>query len=78
VPAVFDQIGVSLECEGGYHDLGQFINRIESRMERLVSVKDFSIRGHQGGSVPGSRKLAINLKLETYCYKAAAAAPGAP
>jgi hypothetical protein len=44
-------------------------------MERLVAVKDFTIRGYQSGSVPGSRKLDIKLELETYCYKSAGAKP---
>jgi len=67
-PKKYEPIKMELECKGGYHALGQFINRIEERMERLVAVDSFSIRGYRQGLEPGQDSLTIAIDLVAYKF----------
>jgi Tfp pilus assembly protein PilO len=67
-PQKYEPVKMIIECKGGFHELGQFINRIEDRMERLVAVSKFSIKGHKQGLDPGKNNLDIELDVVAYKF----------
>ena len=65
----YEPAGLTLECVGGFHEFGQFLNRLESRIERFVAIKGFKITAYSKGIVPGSKEMTFSLDIETYFYK---------
>lgn len=73
----YEPIPLRLQCEGGYHELGQFISGIEERIERLVAVTGFRINAYKDGLLPGKKALDISLDLEAFRYNEKKPAPAA-
>jgi Tfp pilus assembly protein PilO len=59
---------MELEASGEFHHLGQFINRLENRLERIVAVKGFKISANKDGLVPKSPDVELKLEFEAYRY----------
>ncbi len=72
----YKSMHLELRCEGDYNSFGDFLNRIERKIERFIAVKSFKISGYKDGLEPGAKQLKITLELVTYKY-ADASAPGA-
>ncbi len=72
----YKSMHLELRCEGDYNSFGDFLNRIERKIERFIAVKTFKISGYKDGLEPGAKQLKITLELVTYKY-AETSAPGA-
>lgn len=58
------ELPISIDVEGGYHDLGGFVSGVAG-MPRIVTLHDYTIQ-----SRPGSSELAMQIQAKTYRYKA--------
>jgi type IV pilus assembly protein PilO len=58
------ELPISINVEGGYHDLGGFVSGVAG-MPRIVTLHDYTIQ-----SRPGSGELAMQIQARTYRYKA--------
>jgi len=69
------EIPITIMAEGGYHQLGQFFERVAG-LERVVKVGEMKLTG----LTKGRTALRADLTLATYMYRDAPAAPkpGAP
>ena len=70
------EIPITITAEGGYHQLGQFFERVAG-LERVVKLGDMKLTG----LTKGRSVLRADLTLATYMYRdapAAAPKPGAP
>src|SRR5262249_41683410 len=69
------EIPITITAEGGYHQLGQFFERVAS-LERVVKVGEMKLTG----LTKGRSALRVDLTLATYMYRDAPVAPkpGAP
>jgi type IV pilus assembly protein PilO len=71
----YQEIPVSVDFEGTYHNLGAFFDRI-SRMSRLVNVGNVSIKAQTNPTI--NNTIAASTVAMTYVYQeSAAAAAGA-
>jgi Tfp pilus assembly protein PilO len=61
-------VKMSLEGSGKFHDFGQFLNRLENRLERIVSVTGFELTANKDGMVPDDPRVGIKLEFEAYRY----------
>lgn len=77
----YSEIPISLTAEGGYHQIGEFLDRV-ARLPRVVTVGDFRLTG-LGKAKPSLR---AEVTFATYTYRPVgsppaprpAGAPGAP
>ncbi|MFO7929919.1 MAG: type 4a pilus biogenesis protein PilO [Thermodesulfobacteriota bacterium] len=60
----YGEIPVKMELTGGYHDLGEFFDRL-ARLSRVVNVKDFSLARQSDNS---GRQLKIGCTAVTYRF----------
>ncbi|MFW5908526.1 MAG: type 4a pilus biogenesis protein PilO [Desulfosalsimonas sp.] len=60
----YGELPVTMELEGGYHDLGVFFDRL-ARLSRIVNVRNFSVTQQSGN--PG-RELKIACTALTYRF----------
>jgi type IV pilus assembly protein PilO len=70
------EIPITITAEGGYHQLGQFFERVAG-LDRVVKVGELKLTG----LTKGRAALRADLTLATYMYRdapAAAPKPGAP
>jgi type IV pilus assembly protein PilO len=69
------EIPISITAEGGYHQLGQFLEKVAA-LERVVKVADLKIIG----LTRAKSAVRIDLTLATFMYRdaAPAARPGGP
>jgi len=69
------EIPITITAEGGYHQLGQFFERVAG-LERVVKVGDLKLTG----LTKGRTALRAEMTLATYMYRDAPppAKPGAP
>ncbi len=58
-----------MEASGKFHQFGQFLNRLENRLERIVTVKGFELTANKDGLNPKKPELGIKLQFEAYRYK---------
>lgn len=65
----YSEIPVTVTAEGGYHQLGEFFERV-AKLPRVVNVTDLKVTGLSAGK----HALRADLTLATYMYRA----PGAP
>ncbi len=74
----FLEIPITVNIEGGYHQLGEFFERVAG-LQRVVGVVEWKLAGSQKGEVV---QVKGDLTLATYMYRpagtAAPAKPGAP
>ena len=63
-PKPFHEIPIELQAKGGYHQIGQFINKLE-RLDRFMEVKDLKIS--QDNTTP--RRHYLKLLLSTYILR---------
>ncbi len=61
-------VKMEMEASGEFHHFGQFLNRIENRLERIVAVKGFEITANKDGLLPKSPNVTLKLKFEAYRY----------
>jgi type IV pilus assembly protein PilO len=66
----YSEIPITVTAEGGYHDLGQFLDRV-AKLPRVVNLADLKANGL--GRTKNS--LRAELTLATYMYRAASAVP---
>jgi type IV pilus assembly protein PilO len=66
----YSEIPITVTAEGGYHDLGQFLDRV-AKLPRVVNLADLKASGL--GRTKNS--LRAELTLATYMYRAASATP---
>lgn len=59
--AVFHEIPMEISAKGGYHQIGQFINKLETS-DRFIEVKDIEIK--QDNTTP--RRHSLKLLVSTY------------
>jgi type IV pilus assembly protein PilO len=76
----YQEVPISLNFEGTYHNLGAFLDRI-SRMSRLVNMGNLKIKAQQAPTP--SNTVQVGATATTYVYKdapppAPAAGPGRP
>jgi Tfp pilus assembly protein PilO len=64
----YEPITIKVDCVGGYHELGQFIHRLERSMERLVAISSFKIDAFSDGLEPGKKASAVALEIRTYKF----------
>jgi Tfp pilus assembly protein PilO len=69
VPARYDRVGLHLDVVSGFHEFGRFLNRLERKIERLVTVTGWTVTADKEGLAPGSKEMKISLDLEAYHYK---------
>lgn len=62
--AIFQEVPVEIFAKGGYHQIGQFINRLES-LDRFFEIKDIEIRVDKASP----RKHFLKLVVTTYILK---------
>ena len=60
-----------MEASGEFHHFGQFLNRLENRLERIVAVKGFEISANKDGLVPKSPDVDLKLRFDAYRYNVA-------
>jgi type IV pilus assembly protein PilO len=74
----FLEIPITVNVEGGYHQVGEFFERVTG-LQRVVSVVEWRLSGTQKGEAV---QVKGDLTLATYMYRpagsAAPAKPGAP
>lgn len=56
---IFQEISLTLRAEGGYHELGLFLNRLETG-ERLMAVDHFALETNPNN--PRQHPMRLNLK----------------
>jgi Tfp pilus assembly protein PilO len=61
-------VTVSYDFSGTYHDFGQFVQEVETGIERLVTVTEFKVTGNNDGLVPGAGGLKIHIEFLAYRY----------
>jgi type IV pilus assembly protein PilO len=66
----YSEIPITVTAEGGYHDLGQFLDRV-AKLPRVVNLADLKASGLSRAK----NSLRAELTLATYMYRAASAAP---
>lgn len=74
------EIPIALTAEGGYHQLGEFFERVAA-LPRVVTLAELKLTGLAAatGGAPTGRPLRVDATLATYMYRpAGAAAPGKP
>lgn len=62
-------VKMKMEASGEFHHFGQFLNRLESRIDRLVAVKGFELTANKDGLNPKKPELKIKLQFDAYRYK---------
>jgi Tfp pilus assembly protein PilO len=65
----YDRIGLHLDIVSGFHEFGRFLNRLERKIERLVTVTAWTITADKDGLAPGSKEMKVSLDIEAYHYK---------
>jgi type IV pilus assembly protein PilO len=66
----FSEIPITLRAEGGYHQLGDFFERVAG-LSRVVNVTEWKL----GTSKDMKNPIAAELTLATYMYRPVGAAP---
>jgi type IV pilus assembly protein PilO len=66
----YSEIPITVTAEGGYHDLGQFLDRV-AKLPRVVNLADLKASGLSRAK----NSLRAELTLATYMYRAASATP---
>jgi type IV pilus assembly protein PilO len=66
----YSEIPITVTAEGGYHDLGQFLDRV-AKLPRVVNLADLKASGLSRTK----NSLRAELTLATYMYRAASATP---
>jgi Tfp pilus assembly protein PilO len=64
-------VEMEMEASGEFHHFGQFLNRLENRLERIVAVKGFEMSANKDGLVPKSPDVELKLQFEAYRYNVA-------
>ncbi len=62
-------VKMQMEASGKFHQFGRFLNRLESRIDRLVAVKGFELTANKDGLQPKKSELKIRLQFDAYRYK---------
>ena len=70
----YQEVPVSLDVEGTYHNLGAFLDRV-SRMSRLVNMSDIKIKAQSAQTL--NNTVAVTVVATTYVYMDNAPRPGA-
>ncbi|MBI3634774.1 MAG: type 4a pilus biogenesis protein PilO, partial [Candidatus Rokubacteria bacterium] len=74
------EIPIAITAEGGYHQLGEFFERVAA-LPRVVTLAEMKLTGLTAGTSTG-RPLRVDVTLATYMYRPAGAGappkPGAP
>jgi type IV pilus assembly protein PilO len=70
----YQEVPVSLDVEGTYHNLGAFLDRV-SRMSRLVNMSDLKIKAQSAQTL--NNTIAVTVVATTYVYMDNAPRPGA-
>jgi type IV pilus assembly protein PilO len=70
----YQEVPVSLDVEGTYHNLGAFLDRV-SRMSRLVNMSDLKIKAQSAQTL--NNTVAVTVVATTYVYMDNAPRPGA-
>jgi type IV pilus assembly protein PilO len=70
VTEYFTEIPITVNAEGGYHQLGEFFERIAA-FPRVVNVLDWRL----SGLTKGKTTLGANLTLATYIYRPVGSSP---
>jgi type IV pilus assembly protein PilO len=68
----YQEIPITVTAEGGYHDLGQFLERV-SKLPRVVNLTELKA----SGLTRAKNSLRAELTLATYMYRSAGGAPSA-
>jgi type IV pilus assembly protein PilO len=68
----YNEIPIILKAEGGYHQLGEFFQRVAG-LPRVVNVTEWKF----GTSKDSKKPVAAELMLATYTYRPPGAAPAA-
>jgi type IV pilus assembly protein PilO len=66
----YSEIPITVTAEGGYHDLGQFLDRV-AKLPRVVNLADLKA----SGLTKAKHSLRAELTLATYMYRAGSATP---
>lgn len=64
-------VKMEMEASGEFHHFGQFLNRLENRLERIVAVKGFEISANKDGLLPKSPDVDLKLRFDAYRYNVA-------
>lgn len=60
----YQKISISVEAQGGYHNFGRFLNKLEYSTKSFVSVQNFLIQSNPYNPDPQSHK--INMLVTTF------------
>jgi type IV pilus assembly protein PilO len=74
----YDEIPIALTAEGGYHQIGQFFERMAG-LPRVVNLTELHLTGLTGKGTPAPRAIRMDAMLATYMYRPPSApAPAKP